>query len=123
MFQYITTLIGSATVDPIFLMSPQGGDPLPTFLMFGAVAIVFYIFFIQRPQAKKAKEQKEFLSSLKKGDKLVTIGGIHGRLDKAEEEYYIVEIAPNTKVRFDKSVISIEMTKAATKSPAKKDPE
>lgn len=90
----------------------QGGDPI-FFIMMGLLFVVMYFFMI-RPQQKKAKEQKNFLAELKKGDKIVTAGGIHGRILKVDDDSFLIEVDTNTKLRIDKSVISLDFTKAAT---------
>lgn len=101
--------------------SPQGGGPDMGFLlMMGALLVVMYFFMI-RPQSKKAKEQKNFIEELKKGDKVVTIGGIHGKILKVDESSFLVEIDTNTKIRLDKSSISVESTQAAAKKVEKAD--
>jgi preprotein translocase subunit YajC len=68
------------------------------------VAIVFYFFMI-RPQTKKAKEAKLFRESLKKGDKVVTIGGLHGKVLEVADTTILVD-AGGAKLRFEKSAIS-----------------
>lgn len=94
---------------------PQGGGPDMGFLlMMGALLVVMYFFMI-RPQSKKAKEQKNFIEELKKGDKVVTIGGIHGKILKVDEGSFLVEIDTNTKIRLDKASVSVESTQAASK--------
>ncbi|MDQ3392558.1 MAG: preprotein translocase subunit YajC [Bacteroidota bacterium] len=79
-------------------------------LLFGGIAIVFYFFMI-RPQQKKAKDQKSFLESIKKGDQVVTIGGLHGRVFSIEDDTYTIEIDKGIKMRFEKSAISLEASK------------
>ena len=97
----------------LFLMAGQeGGNPMGMFIMMGAVMIVFYFFMI-RPQSKKAKEQKTFLDSLKKGDKVVTIGGIHGKILKVGEDSFLIEVDASTKLKIEKSAVSFDFTKAA----------
>lgn len=86
----------------------------PTFVMFGAMALVFYFFMI-RPQQKKAKEQKKFIEDIKKGDYVVTIGGAHGHVAEMEGETFILEVEKGGRIRFNKSAISLEATKAASK--------
>lgn len=76
-----------------------------------AMFLVMYFFFM-RPQAKKAKDQRTFLSEIKAGDKVVTIGGVHGKIAKVDEDSYLLEIDTNTRVRIEKSVISLDFTKA-----------
>ncbi|HVW97335.1 MAG TPA: preprotein translocase subunit YajC [Mucilaginibacter sp.] len=84
-----------------------GGQQL---IVFGLIAIVFYFFMI-RPQVKKQKDQKKYVSELKKGDKVVTTAGIHGRIIEVAEATFLVEV-DNGKIRFDKSAISLEASKA-----------
>ena len=68
-----------------------------TLLMFGMIAIVFYFFMI-RPQMKKQKEQKQFKSAVKKGDKIVTIGGIHAKIKEVNETTVMVETDGGAKM-------------------------
>lgn len=91
-----------------------GGFDVSFFLMMGALFLVMYFFMI-RPQQKKAKDQKNFIEELKKGDKVVTIGGIHGKIVKVDEDSLLVEVDTNTKLRFDKAAVSMESTQAASK--------
>ena len=102
----------------LFLMgAPQGGqgNPLPTFIFMGAIFLVMYFFMI-RPQSQKAKKQKGFINDLKKGDKIVTIGGIHGRILRVNDDSFLVEVDQNTKLKIEKSVISMEFTENAIKT-------
>ena len=80
--------------------------------MMALVMVVMYFFMI-RPQTKKAKDQKNFINEIKKGDKVVTIGGIHGRVAKVNDDTLLVEVDGTTKLKIEKSVISMEFTKAA----------
>ncbi|HXH17546.1 MAG TPA: preprotein translocase subunit YajC [Chitinophagales bacterium] len=90
----------------------QGSNPVPTLLLMAALFVVMYFFMI-RPQTKKAKEQKKFISEIKKGDKVVTIGGIHGKVARVDDDTFLIEVDSNTKLRIEKSVISVDFTKAA----------
>src|ERR1700741_4467312 len=74
------------------------------------IIVVFYFFMI-RPQVKKQKDQKKYVNELKKGDKVVTTAGIHGRIIDLNETTFLVEV-DNGKIRFDKSAISLEASKA-----------
>lgn len=98
----------------------QGGNPMVSFFMMGAIILVFWMFMI-RPQAKKAKEQKKFIESMGKGDKIVTIAGIHGTIQKVNEDGTIqLEISPGSYIRIEKTAISQEWTAAINKNtPAK----
>ncbi len=96
----------------------QAATPQPTFWeQYGTIAFFFLFFiilyfFMIRPQSKKAKDQKNFLNEIKAGDKIVTIGGVHGKILKVDEDTYLLEVDSNTKVRIEKSVISLDFTKA-----------
>ena len=87
-------------------------DPMMLILlaMFG----VMYFFMI-RPQQKKQKEQKSFLTELKKGDKIVTMGGLHGKIVSvnADSNTLLLEVSEGTKVKLDSSVVSMEYTQAS----------
>lgn len=73
------------------------------------IFVVFYFFMI-RPQQRKAKQQKEFRESLSKGDKVVTIGGVHGKIVEVEETTLILEMVDNSKIRVEKSAVSADTT-------------
>jgi preprotein translocase subunit YajC len=79
--------------------------------VFGAIAIVFYFFMI-RPQVKKQKDQKKYVEELKKGDKVITTAGIHGRIVDLNDTTFLVETEGGGKIRFEKSAISLESSKA-----------
>ena len=66
-----------------------------------------------RPQQKKAKDQKKYTEELKKGDYVVTIGGAHGYVAELEGDTFILEIEKGGRIRFNKSAISMEASKAA----------
>lgn len=90
-------------------MAPQGGDGggsmISTLLMFGLIIVIFY-FMIIRPQSKRQKERQKMLDAMKKGDKVVTSGGIHGKIIAMEDKTVLVEIADNIKVKVEKSAVS-----------------
>ncbi len=79
-------------------------DGLMMWLPLVLIIVVFWLFFI-RPQSKKAKEEQKFRDSLKKGDKVVTIGGFHGRVTEVKETTVIISIAPNTEVEVEKTAL------------------
>jgi len=95
----------------------QAGSQNPTSMMFilGAMILVFWLFMI-RPQAKKAKQAKEFQQNLQKGAKVVTIAGIHGTINKVNEDNTIMlETSPGSYMKIEKSAISIEWSQALNK--------
>lgn len=97
----------------IFLMMGQGdakGGSTSTLIMMGGMVVVFYFFMI-RPQAKKAKQQKQFITDLQKGDKIVTIAGIHGKINKVNDDGTIeMETSPGSYIKIERSAISMEWT-------------
>ena len=98
----------------VILMAPPaaGSNPNPVmqFLPLILIAIVFYFFMI-RPQTKKMKDQKNFIEAIKKGDKVVTIGGIHGKIADINEDTYLLEIENGVKMKIDKVSVSLEASK------------
>ncbi|MBR4774583.1 MAG: preprotein translocase subunit YajC [Bacteroidales bacterium] len=90
-----------------FLMAPaqNGSDKpdsiVPTILMFGAIILVMYFFMI-RPQRKQQKEMANFRNSLKKGDKVVTVGGIYGEIVEVNEKTALIKVDGDVKLRVDK---------------------
>lgn len=86
-------------------------DPTMMLLFWGALLLVFWLFFI-RPQQRKQKEAAEFIAKLDKGDKVVTTGGIHGKVVRADEGTLLIEVDANVKLRIERSGISAEMTQA-----------
>ena len=90
--------------------SGNGGFGSGSFIIFGAIAIVFYFFMI-RPQQKKQKEQKAFLEAIKKGDQVVTIGGIHGKVSQVEGDTIVVDVDRGTKLTLEKTAVSLDASK------------
>ena len=91
----------------ILLMAPQGkgqagGGAWGSFFMLFAIIIIFYLFLI-RPQVKKQKEARNFRSALKKGDKVLTVGGIYGKITDIKDTTVTLEIAENVRIKVDKS--------------------
>jgi len=97
----------------IFLMTGQGdqkGGSSMTLIMMGGMILVFWLFMI-RPQAKKAKQQKQFIANLQKGDKIVTIAGIHGTVNKVNDDGTLnLETSPGSYMKIERSSISMEWT-------------
>jgi preprotein translocase subunit YajC len=93
------------------ILLQAGGGGLSMLLPFGLMAIVMYFFMI-RPQAKKQKEQKNYINELKRGDKVVTTAGMHGKIADIGDTTFSIEIANGVKVTFDKSAVSLDASKA-----------
>jgi len=95
---------------------PEGAEAGPgslitSFLPFIAVILIFY-FLIIRPQSKKRKETEKMLGALKKGDKIVTIGGIYGTIQAVRETTVVVRVDDNVKLEFTRSAISSVISSA-----------
>ncbi|MEA3451025.1 MAG: preprotein translocase subunit YajC [Bacteroidota bacterium] len=91
----------------------QQSNPYTMWIMLGLLFVVFYFFMI-RPQNKKQKELKKFRESLNEGDKVVTIGGIYGKVAQIKEDGSILlEIDANVRIRMDKSSIVKDTTDSA----------
>lgn len=106
----------------VFLQAGAGGGTMQLVLL-GGMILIFWLFMI-RPQAKKAKQAKQFQENLQKGDKVVTIAGIHGKVNKVNEDGTIdLETSPGSYIKIEKSAISIEwsnnLNKANAAAPAK----
>ncbi|HXI00001.1 MAG TPA: preprotein translocase subunit YajC [Sphingobacteriaceae bacterium] len=86
------------------------GSTIMSFLPMLLIIVVFYFFMI-RPQMKKAKDHKKYIEELKKGDKVVTTAGIHGRISEMNDTTLVLEVESGTKIRFDKSSVSLEASK------------
>ena len=101
----------------ILLQAPAQNGSF-TFILLGAMILVFWLFMI-RPQAKKAKQAKQFQENMQKGDKIVTIAGIHGTVNKVNDDGTIMlETSPGSYLKIEKSAISIEWTQNINKPAA-----
>jgi preprotein translocase subunit YajC len=110
-------------MNSLFLMGPppggaQGGGGLMSLLPFVLIFVVFYFFMIY-PQMKKNKAQKKFRETLGKGDKIITIGGVHAKIIEANETTFLIE-SEGSKLRIDRTAVSMEASQALN-APAKKD--
>ncbi len=92
----------------------QQGNMYGTLLMFGLIMVVFYFFMI-RPQMKKQKELAKFRNELKKGDKIVTTGGIYGKVLEIREQVIIIEVEGQNRLKIDKAAVVKDMSDVAQK--------
>ena len=90
-------------------MAPSGGDAgsglFSTLLMFALIIGIFY-FMILRPQQKRQKDRQKLLEALKKGDKVITAGGMYGTIAGIDEKTVLVQVADNVKMKFERSSIT-----------------
>ncbi|NOT75477.1 MAG: preprotein translocase subunit YajC [Cyclobacteriaceae bacterium] len=97
----------------ILLQAQTAGSQIQFYVMIGLMIVIFYFFMI-RPQQKKAKDQKKFIEEIKKGDLVVTIGGAHGRVAEIEDDGFILEFERGARIKFSKTSVSMDSTKAVT---------
>ncbi|MBX2961483.1 MAG: preprotein translocase subunit YajC [Cyclobacteriaceae bacterium] len=101
-------------IDTILLQAQSASSSTSFYIMMGLMIVIFYFFMI-RPQQKKAKDQKKFTEEIQKGDYVVTIGGAHGRIAELDKDTFILEVERGGRIKYNKSAISMEATKAANK--------
>lgn len=96
----------------ILLQQGNGGGQglYGNLILIGGIVLIFYFFMI-RPQQKRQKDQKRFLEEVKKGQNVVTVGGIHGKIMSIDGDTVILEIEKGGKLKLDKSSISLEATR------------
>jgi preprotein translocase subunit YajC len=92
-----------------------GSSGMTMLLMLGAIILVFYFFMI-RPQQKKQKQMQNYRNELKRGDKIVTIGGIHGKITDVQEGTFTIEVGDGIKITIEKAAVAVDPN-----APAKKD--
>ncbi len=92
---------------PIYLQQAPGGieSLLSSIVPFLLIIVIFY-FLILRPQQKRQKERVKLLDSLKKGDKIITAGGLHGTVEGIEDKTILVKVADNVKLKMERSAVS-----------------
>jgi preprotein translocase subunit YajC len=98
------------TLLSIFLAASDS-NPITNMVIIGLIILTFWLFMI-RPQAKKTKQQKEKIDNLQKGDKVVTIAGIHGTINRVNDDGTTLqlEVSPGSYLKIEKSTISMEWT-------------
>jgi preprotein translocase subunit YajC len=108
----------------ILLMTPPqgggagGGGMASSLIFLVLIFVVFYFFFI-RPQVKRQKDQKKFREGLAKGQKIITIGGIHGKIAEMQETTCTIEVEGGVKLKIEKSAIAADSQDQLTGEPAK----
>ncbi|MCQ2981501.1 MAG: preprotein translocase subunit YajC [Treponemataceae bacterium] len=105
------------------LQAAAAGTSMTSTLIMMALIFVIFYFFLIRPQNKKQKETERMIAALKKGDKVVTIGGIHGTISSTKEQTVIVKVDDGAKIEFNRSAIATVIADKPAKADkkAKKD--
>ena len=96
------------------LLLQQSMPSLDLFFIMAIILVAY--FFLIRPQAKRAREQRSFVEGLEKGMSVVTAGGIHGRISKVDERTVTIEVYNKTYLTVEKSTINMEMSKSASET-------
>jgi preprotein translocase subunit YajC len=91
----------------LLMMGGAGKGGYGDIVMMVLIIVVFYFFMI-RPQMKKAKDQKKFRENIKVGDKIITIGGIHGKIAEIGETTFMITIEAGVKIKIEKSAVSMD---------------
>lgn len=91
----------------VLLSAPPAGGGIMGFLPFILIILVFYLFFI-RPQMKKQKELKKYREALKKGDRIITIGGIHGKIVEEQERTFTIEVEGGNRLRIERTAAAMD---------------
>jgi preprotein translocase subunit YajC len=116
--QLVNLLIPSAYADTVpaaaNAAAPQAGNF--SFLIIALIMLGFLYLTVWRPQSKRAKEQQSLMNSLTKGDEVVTIGGILGRIAKISDQYLLLTIGNNTDIAIQKSSVATVLPKGTLKS-------
>ena len=96
----------------------QQGDPMSSLIFFGGMILIFY-FLLIRPQQKRAKEHRNLVESLGKGDEIVTMGGLLGKIVEVGDQYLTVELADNLQVKLQKSSVATVLPKGSVNAANK----
>jgi preprotein translocase subunit YajC len=96
----------------ILLQAEGASGIMGQVFLFGSIILIMYFFMI-RPQQKKQKDAKNFIAAIKKGDNVVTIGGLHGKVNSIEGDTVTLDLDKGLKIKVEKSAISLEFTNRA----------
>lgn len=96
----------------------QQADPMTSLIFFGGMILVFY-FILIRPQSKRAKQHRELVAGISKGDEVVTNGGMLGKITDVSEQFVTVEIADNVQIKVQKQAVATVLPKGSLKAAQK----
>jgi len=108
--------IADALADAAAAPAPAGAQGMMSFLPMLVILIVFMYFLVIRPQTKRAKEQRNLISNLKKGDEVVTAGGIFGKIEEVGDDFVILNIAEKINIKVQKVSVAGFVPKGTVKS-------
>ena len=96
----------------------QQADPMTSLIFFGGMILIFY-FILIRPQSKRAKEHRELVAGISKGDEVITNGGVLGKITDVSEQYVTLEVADNVEMKIQKSAVATVLPKGSLKAALK----
>lgn len=111
----LLSLLALGLLVPSTAMAGAGSpSPIPSFIMLGLFVLIFY-FMLWRPQSKKQKEHKVLMESLSKGDEVVTVGGVAGKINKVTDDFIVLEAAEGIELKIQKSSVVATLVKGTLK--------
>ncbi len=111
----IVLLLALGIMTPATALAAAGSpSPIPSFIMLGLFVLIFY-FMLWRPQSKKQKEHKALMESLSKGDEVVTVGGVAGKISKVTDDFVVLEAAEGVELKVQKSSVAATLVKGTLK--------
>ncbi|PID42238.1 MAG: preprotein translocase subunit YajC [Proteobacteria bacterium] len=93
---------------------PEGPGAMFNLVFFGGFILIFY-FLMWRPQAKRAKEHKELMAGLSKGDEIITNGGIAGKITRVKDDFIVMEVSENVEIKVQRVAVSVALPKGTLK--------
>ena len=96
----------------------QQADPMTSLIFFGGMILIFY-FILIRPQSKRAKEHRELVSQLSKGDEIVTNGGMLGKITDVNDQFVTLEVADNVQLKIQRQAVASVLPKGSLKAAQK----
>ena len=98
--------------------APQQGSGFATFIPLILIVVIFY-FFMMRPQMKKAKETRKFHSNIEKGQRIITIGGIHGKVEEVKDTTVIISVEGGVRLKMEKRALTADSSQLLTEGETK----
>lgn len=111
----LTALFSALSFAEAAPVSPEGPGAMMQLIFFGGFILIFY-FLMWRPQSKRAKEHKNLVTSLSKGDEVITNGGIAGKISKVSEDFVAIEVSEGVELKIQKVAIASALPKGTLKS-------
>lgn len=115
LFLMLSMLVSSQAFANAAPVQPEGPSAMMQLIFFGGFILIFY-FLMWRPQSKRAKEHRNLVSGLSKGDEVVTSGGVAGKVTKVTDDFVLLEVAEGVEMKIQKVAIASALPKGTLKS-------